>query len=311
MNPQSSLERASGDRPVTAVLTQTIRCREISETDIDAVADLLARGFTGRSRQYWMQGLRRQAAREVPAGYPRFGYQLDSDGETVGVLLLIYSFRVNGRGETTIHCNLSSWYVDPAFRNYAPLLTKIAQKNSEVTYLNISPAKWTWPVIETLGFISYCSGLFFSIPASSRVRSGMTVETISAGTRAIEGLSDTEVELLNRHARYGCLSLVCRTTAGGPFPFILIPLRVRRGWIAPPAMQLIYCRDVAEFVHCAGAIGRALIRRGKISVILDANGPVPGLTGVYSSARGRKYFKGPHPPRLADLTDTELVLYGP
>jgi hypothetical protein len=290
--------------------TQKLRCREISETDLDAVADLLTRGFVGRSREYWMQGLRRQAARQVPRGYPRFGYMLDNDGMPVGVLLLLYSSRID-RSETAIHCNLSSWYVDPAFRNYAPLLTKIAQRNKEVTYLNISPATWTWPIIEAQGFNSYCSGLFFSIPALSRVEAATTIETISFDTRTVDGLPDTEVELLTNHARYGCLSLVCRTPNGGPFPFVLIPMRIRRGWIAPPAMQLVYCRDVAEYVQCAGAIGRALIRYGKISVILDANGPVPGLIGIYSKARGRKYFKGPHRPRLANLTDTELVLYGP
>jgi hypothetical protein len=293
------------------VLTQKIRCREISETDIDAVADLLTRGFVGRPRAYWMQGLKRQAARsKVPAGYPRFGYMLHNDGIAVGVLLLLYTSRSNG-SETTIYCNLSSWYVDPAFRNYAPMLTKIAQKNREVTYLNISPAVWTWPIIEAQGFNIYCNGLFFSIPALSRVTPGMTVETVSPDALTIEGLSDAEAELLTRHARYGCLSLVCRTPERGVFPFILLPMRIRRGWIAPPAMQLIYCRDSAEYVQCAGAIGRALIRHGKISVLLDSNGPVPGLTGFYSSARGRKYFKGPHTPRLADLTDTELVLYGP
>ena len=289
---------------------QKLRCREIADTDIDAAAELLTRGFVGRSREYWLQGLRRQAARAVPSGYPRFGYMLDHDGRAVGVLLLLYSSRIDG-SETTIHCNLSSWYVDPAFRNYAPLLTRIAQKNKEVTYLNISPATWTWPIIETQGFNSYCSGLFFSIPALSRVRSGTTLETLSPDAKAIEGLPDIEVELLTRHARYGCLSLVCRTATGASFPFILLPMRIRRGWIAPPAMQLVYCRDIAEFVDCAGTIGRTLIRHGKISVILDSNGPVPGLVGVYSSARGRKYFKGPHRPRLADLTDTELVLYGP
>jgi hypothetical protein len=293
------------------VLAQKLRCREIAETDIDAVADLLARGFAGRSREYWMQGLRRQAAREVPNGYPRFGYMLDQDGHPVGVLLLLYTSRGNGGGEPTIHCNLSSWYVDPAFRNYASLLTRIAQRHKEVTYLNISPATWTWPIIEAQGFTSYCSGLFFAVPALSRAAAGMKVETISPDARAIEGLSDTEVELLTRHARYGCLSLVCRTPSGGAFPFILLPMRIRRGWIAPPAMQLIYCRDIAEFVDCAGAVGRALILHGKFSVLLDSNGPVSGLTGFYSSARGRKYFKGPRQPRLADLTDTELVLYGP
>ena len=292
------------------MITQNIRCREISAADIDAVAELLTRGFVGRSLEYWMQGLQRQAACEVPNGYPRFGYMLHNDGRPVGVLLLLYTFRDEG-GEPSIYCNLSSWYVEPGFRNYATLLTKIAQRHKEVTYLNISPAIWTWPIIEAQGFSSYCSGLFFSIPALSRVKSGMTIETVSPDTRAIEGLPDAEVELLTRHARYGCLSLVCRTPGGGPSPFILLPMRIRRGWIAPPAMQLIYCRDIAEFVECAGAIGRALIWHGKISVVLDANGPVAGLTGFFSRARGRKYFKGPHRPRLADLTDTELVLYGP
>ena len=105
---------------------------------------------------------------------------------------------------------------------------------------------------------------------------------------------------------------MCRTAGGDALPFILLPMRIRRGWIAPPAMQLIYCRDIADYVQCAGAIGRLLLRHGKISVLLDANGPRAG-SGRHSfpKARGRKYFKGPHRPRLADLTDTELVLYGP
>ena len=294
----------------TTVLRQKIRCREISGTDIDAVADLLTRGFVVRSREYWMQGLRRQAAREVPEGYPRFGYMLERDGLPVGILLLLYTSRSDG-SETAIRCNLSSWHVEPAFRHYAPLLTKIAQRNEEVTYLNISPAKRTWPIIEMQGFNCYCSGLFFSIPALSRVAPGMTVEIISPDTSTIKGLPRSDVELLTRHAHYGCVSLVCRTVSGGTFPFILSQLRIRRGWLAPPAMQLIYCRDIADYIGCAGAIGRALIRQGKLSVIVDANGPVPGLAGIFSTARGRKYFKGPHRPRLADLTDTELVLYGP
>ena len=291
-------------------VAQKLRCREITEADIDAVADLLTRGFFGRSRDYWVQGLRRQATRDVPAGYPRFGYMLDQDGLPVGVLLLLYSVRADD-AETAIYCNLSSWYVEPPFRNYAPLLTKIAQKNKEVTYINISPAHWTWPIIEAQGFSSYCSGLFFSFPLLSRAGRGMTIETVAPDTSAIEGVSVSEVDLLTRHVQYGCLSLVCRTAAGEAVPFILSPVRIRRGWIAPPAMQMIYCRDIADYVRCAGAIGRLLLRHGRISVLLDANGSVPGLIGFYTNARGRKYFKGSHRPRLADLTDTELVLYGP
>jgi hypothetical protein len=290
-------------------LRPQIRCREITASDIDAVADLLTRGFVSRSRDYWMQGLRRQATREVPPNYPRFGYMLDHQVTPVGVLLLIYGVRGDGN-EAAIYCNLSSWYVDPAFRNYAPMLTSIAQRLKEVTYFNISPAHWTWPIIEAQGFRSYCRGLFFSLPALSLVAPGVSVEIVSAETIAIEGLADDEVALLKRHAAYGALSLVCRS-AGRIAPFVLIPMRIRRGWIAPPAMQLIYCRDLADYVACAGAIGRLLLRRGKISVIVDANGPIEGLRGLYTEKRGRKYFKGPHRPQLGDLSDTELVLYGP
>jgi hypothetical protein len=290
-------------------LRPQIRCREIGEADLDGVADLLARGFYGRSRDYWLQGLRRQGTRDVPQGYPRFGYMLDHEGLPVGVLLLIYSLR-NADGGAAVHCNLSSWYVEPPFRNYAPMLTSLAQRRKEVSYFNISPAHWTWPIIEAQGFRTYCNGLFFSFPVLSRNGRDATIEIVPADTKSIEGLPAADAELLMRHADCGCISMVCRT-ANGAFPFVFVPLRIRRGWISPPAMQLVYCRDVAEYVACAGAIGRALLWQGKIAVMLDSNGDVPGLVGFYTERRGRKYFKGPHRPQLADLSDTELVLYGP
>lgn len=288
--------------------TPPVRCREIIESDIDAIADLLTRGFRGRTRQYWIRGLRRQSERLVPAGYPRYGYLLENDDGPVGVLLLLYTSSVED-GETITRCNLSSWYVDPSFRVYAPLLTSTAQKNKEVTYFNISPAVPTWPIIEAQGFRTYCSGLFFSLPALSRADAAMTIEPVTPESRPIKSLWPADFELLRRHAQYGCLAFVCHTR-DGPLPFVMTPKRARSGRVPLPALQLVYCRDIADYVSCAGAIGRFLIRRGKPIVILDANGPVAELTGIYSRERGRKYFKGPNPPRLTDLTETELVLYG-
>lgn len=285
-----------------------VRCREIVESDIDAIADLLTRGFSGRTREYWMRGLGRQRERTVTPGYPRYGYLLENDRGPVGVLLLLYSSRVEA-GESTIRCNVSSWYVDPSFRIYATLLTSMAQKNKNVTYTNISPAVPTWPVIEAQGYKLYCSGLFFSIPLLSRAQPGMTIETVTPEGRPIKDLPQPDIELLASHAQYGCLAFVCHTS-DGPLPFVMAPKRIRSGRIPLAALQLVYCRETADYIRCAGAIGRFLIRHRKPVVILDANGPVPGLAGVYTRTRGRKYFKGPNPPRLADLTDTELVLYG-
>jgi hypothetical protein len=284
------------------------RFREIQESDLDAIADLLTRGFVHRSRQYWMLGLRRQGARSLPPDVPRFGYLMESDGKPVGCLLLIYSTRTID-GHAAICCNVSSWYVDPEFRNYAALFASMTQKRKDVTYFNVTPATATWPILEAQGFQVYCRGLYFSFPVLSRNGRGMRVEAVTPDTPSVAGLPDDELSMLKRHAGYGGLSLVCRTT-DEVFPFVFFPLRKRRGIIPLPALQLGFCREIADYVGCAGAIGRYLLRRGSPIVILDANGPIAGLKGVYSEARGRKYFKGPHQPRLGDLADTELAIFG-
>ena len=284
------------------------RFREIQEGDIEAIADLLTRGFVHRSRDYWMSGLRRQSTRVLPGDAPRFGYLIEDDGKPVGCLLVIYSTKTID-GETVVCCNNSSWYVDPEFRNYAALLASKTQKRKDVTYFNVTPAEPTWPILEAQGFQVYCRGLHFSIPALSRGGRDMRVEAVTSGTAAIAGLSDDELAMLRRHAGYGCLSLVCRT-AQEAVPFIFFRLRKRRGVIPLPILQLGYCREISDFVRCAGAIGRYLTWRGKPVVILDANGPIAGLAGRYSETRGRKYFRGQRRPRLGDLADTELAIFG-
>jgi hypothetical protein len=212
-------------------------------------------------------------------------------------------------GETAVFCNLSSWYVDPAFRNYAALFASMSQKRKDVTYFNVTPAKSTWPVIEAQGFQLYCRGLHFSAPALSSSGRGMTVEQVASDALVVKGLPGDDLELLKRHAEYGGLSLVCHTD-GSALPFVFFPLRKRRGVIPVPAMQLGYCRSIEDYVRCAGAIGRFLLRRGKPIIIVDANGPIATLPGIYTEVRGRKYFKGPHQPRLGDLADTELAIFG-
>jgi hypothetical protein len=284
------------------------RFREIQDSDLDAIGDLLTRGFVHRSRDYWMRGLHRQGTRSLPPDVPRYGYMLEHHGAPVGCLLLIYSSKIID-GETATCCNVSSWYVDPEFRNYAALFASMTQKRKDVTYSNVTPAVTTWPILDAQGFVPYCRGLYFSVPILSRGHRGVAVEAVTQDTAFIAGLPDADLAVLKRHAEYGCLSLVCRT-ADGALPFIFFSLRKRRGIIPVPAMQLGYCRSIDDYVKCAGAIGRHLLRRGKPIVIVDANGATMGLPGVYSEVRGRKYFKGPRQPRLGDLADTELAIYG-
>jgi hypothetical protein len=274
-----------------------IRCRQIKAGDLEAVESLLARGFPARPRKYWATALGRLAARAVPEGCPQFGYVLEADGAAVGVLLLIYSER-GGK----IRCNMSSWYVEPAHRGHAALLSAMASKRKDVTYLNASAAEHTWPILEAQGYRRYTEGQFAALPALSLAgRSRVCVLST-----ADEGLAD--YDLLAAHADAGCVVLVAES-ADGASPFVFLRRRIEGLPVA--AMQLVYARDTQRFVAAAGPLGRALLGHGAPVVILDAAGPVPGLVGRFYKDRTPRFFKGPDRPAMNDLAFTEMVVFGP
>jgi len=282
-----------------------LRCRQIERTDIDAVATLLARGFPSRTRQFWLHAFAQLTAREPPPGLPKYGYLLDSGGGVVGAVLLICSTMRSGEGLAT-RCNLSSWYVEPSCRAYAPLLVSQALRHKDVTYLNVSPAPHTRPIIEAQGFSCYCDGIFIALPMLKGLFGGPAIEVFDAQRRPEVAFDPSDHEVLLEHAAHGCISLWCATRERA-YPFVLRSRLVRVGI---PCAQLIYCRDIGDFVRFAGPIGRVLARHGWPFVIIDANGPIPGLLGCFSHDNMPKYFKGPQRPRLGDLAYTEYALLG-
>jgi hypothetical protein len=279
-----------------AQMLPQIRCRQIKSADLEAVADLLTRGFPARPRNYWTTALQRLAARGAPEGCPEFGYLLEAEGAVVGVLLLIFSERDGG-----VRCNVSSWYVEPAHRGHAALLASMASKLKHVTYLNASAAEHTWPILGALGYRRYTEGQFLCFPAA-RLGGGKARRLSEADA----GLAD--YDLLCAHADAGCLVVVSETAAG-PEPFVFMRRRIERLPFA--AMQLIYARGTDAFVACAGAVGRFLAGQGAPWVLLDAEGAIPGLAGVFFKDRVPRYYKGPSRPRVNDLSFTEMVVFGP
>ena len=273
-----------------------VRCRQIRQADLEAVADLLARGFPARPRKYWTSALARLAARSAPEGCPRFGYLLEADGVPAGVLLLIFT-ETGG----AVRCNVSSWYVEPAHRGHAALLASLASKLKHVTYVNTSAATHTWPILDALGYRRYSQGQFAAVPALKPGRG--RVHRLGDADRGLP-----EYDLLAAHAEAGCIALVCES-AEGPEPFVFLARRV--AGLPFAAAQLVYARDTGRFVACAGPIGRFLLRHGAPLVICDAPAPIRGLTGLWFKDRGPRYFKGPERPRLNDLAFTEMVVFGP
>jgi len=290
----------NADEPAAAA---NIRCRPIVEGDLDRLADLLKRGFGARrTRAFWQRALACLKARSVPDGMPRYGYVLENAGVPVGAILLICAATP---GDGTLRANVSSWYVDPAFRSYAPLLVSQALKRKDVTYLNISPVRHTWPILEAQGYARYSNGVFVAVPALQR--SGVSgVRILPADARPDVPFAPFERDLMIEHTGYGCSSFWC-VTPERAFPLVFRP-RFVKGVI--PCAQLIYCADVANVARFAGPIGRYLALRGLPFVVIEANGAIAGLTGRYFDATMPKFFRGPVRPRLGDLAYTEAALFG-
>jgi hypothetical protein len=249
--------------------------------------------------------LDRLSAHPTPANFPKYGYLMENDGALVGVILLIFS-RIQTGDACTPRCNVSSWYVEPAYRSYAPLLISQALKNKNVTYLNISPASHVQRVIEAQGFTRYSSGQFVTFPTPFRVPSDNPGTVLGVDGDPGAPFEPFERELLLKHSEYGCMSLWCRTVDRA-YPFVFLP-RIVKGCI--PCAQLIYCRAIEDFVRFSGTIGWFLLLRGRPLVIIDSTGPILGLFGKYFEGAAPKYFRGPERPRLGDLAYSEAPMFG-
>lgn len=281
-------------------------CREIQTNDANGVIKLLTRGFSmARDRNFWVRAFKQMSKHPTPAGYPRYGYILESGGEPVGVILLIFTSIDTGSLPTQIQCSVSSWYVDPNFRAFGTMLIACALKHKHVTYFNVTPAPHTWNILTAQGYKLFSAGRVVAIPALSSSPRGSYVESVSGVVYEGNDLSPFEAGILKSHAAYGCISLICHS-GGKRYPFVF---SVRRRFGVVQFGFLIYCRSLENFVRFSGVLGRHLLLRGIPLVILDANEPVPGLLGKFSN-RNPKYFKGPNQPRLGNLSYSDRAMFG-
>ncbi|WP_292424885.1 hypothetical protein [Mesorhizobium sp.] len=292
---------------VLGALPPGVRCRPIREADWDGVVDCLCRGFPQRDRSYWIRALTRLSQRPAVAEFPQYGWALEKADRIVGVVLTLYTTYPRPQGDE-VRCNLSSWSVDAEFRPYGAKLVTTILKRRDVTYTNISPAPATLKANWALGFRPFTTGQFAFLPAFGSAQRSCRVLEARPDLAEMAMLSDSERYILSEHSALGCRSLIC-ICDGAAFPFVLMPRRILRGLI--PSYQIVYCRSLADLSRCAGAMGRFLLRSGILFCVVDARGPIAGLFGWYRANSGLKYFRGPKPPSLGDLSFTELVMFGP
>jgi hypothetical protein len=283
-----------------------VRTRQIESADLGKLATLLAQGFKRSSCQNWMEIFNQLTERSSPVGFPKYGYLMECEDALVGGIIVISSATKAEDGALIVRSNLSSWYVLPAYRSYASLLVSRTLKNKDVTYVNVSPAPHTLPILGAQGFTQFSSGQFLILANPLGNSGDAHINAVTSAGFTPPGLKMLEQDLLREHARYGCISLVC-TNRDGAHPFVFRP-RLVKGFV--PCAQLIYCRNITEFVRVFKPIGRFLARSGKPIIMIDSNNRIPNLPGVYISGISPKYCKGPVAPRVGDLAYTETAMFG-
>lgn len=288
---------------MTSVSRSGLRCRQIVDADIDNLADLLAHGFPAKPRRHWSRALARLARHPTPGGSPKYGYVLEDSTALQGAVLLLTS-AIRSENTSITRCNVSSWYVSPKARMLATLLALRAVSRPEVTYINVSPARHTFEIIEAQGFSRYSNGQFVAFPRFKSPSENARVFDVKDGPEP--PFDSFERELLLAHANYGCLSLWC-SAADGAYPFVFLPRSARAGI---PCFQLVYCRQIEDYVRFARILEWRFISHRRPFVIVDANKPILGLSGKYFDGVAPKYFKGSNRPRLGDLAYTELPMFG-
>jgi len=291
-------------RPPNGSGAANIRVRRIDEEDLAQVADLLTRGFQNRPRRFWLKILACLRDRPTVAGLPKYGYLLEKD-RIVGVILQIFA-KFRSDETATIRCNVSSWYVEPGFRIYANLLVARALSHENVTYLNVTPSPTTFPILKAQGYSQYSKGVFVAVPALQPRGRGARVRIAKAEAHRPANVSQFEHDLLIDHAKFGCISLWCET-AERAYAFVFRPKVAKR---VIPSLQLVYCQELDSFVKFAAPLGRFLALQGRALVLIDSNGPIPGLIGTYVEAKMPRFFKGENRPRLGDLAYTEIAMFG-
>ena len=277
-----------------------IRCREIADSDLTSVANLLQKGFQRRNRQFWQSIFELLARHPAPVGSPKYGYVLDSGGTAVGVVLTISSTRCVNNVDP-IQCNLSSWYVEPAYRSYAGLFAAQIWKAKTSTFLNINPATHTRPIIEAQGFSRYSDGQFVAAPILCPRSKDVGVNVVRAGAHLGPYLKSYERDLILAHENYGCLSLCCNGS-GFTYPFVF-RRRIVKGFV--PFAQVIYCRDVGDFVRFARPLGKFLALHGLFLVLVDSNATIPGTRRPLYSQFYAKIFQ-----RANQAATWKFGLYG-
>ncbi len=275
------------------------RLRPIDRGDVDEVQRLLCKGFPQDAPELWRTRLARQTSLQSDG----LGYMLEAGGVGVGVLLTLRSRRLGPDGEPLNVVNLSSWYMEPAYRWSAIGMLRAAMSDKAAVYTDLTAAPQVAELNRNVGMESWSSGMILASAAPFALLPGPRGAKVLALAEAGGLLRDEDAALLDWHRRGGLVAAVLVDEAVHPLLFRVI----RRKGVR--FAQLIFAPSRTAVIRNLPNIMRFLARSGLFFITIDADRAMCPAGAVFRPGRHR-FRSGPGDRDGIDYAYSELVLFG-
>jgi len=303
--------------PTIARLASIIRNEQVIESgeqivvrpatldDAEAVCALLQRGFPHINDPAIWNRLFDYPWERLP---PTYGFVLTADQIVVGYLGLIYASRtINGK--RGIMCNMSSWYVEPAYRGWGgAMLSEVLAHDPSLTYTALTAAALPKAMIKVMEFTDSIDTSIVLPPLLHVSTLGKRPQITYDPEQMRQHLNEDERLILDDHAKTDCLHVLIRD--GDRYAYLVVkrrPYRLR-SWIQVNASKVLYCSNPEVFIDYLEWIKLSvMLRQSSIAMVVSGhwfNQPPQGVKVDSHVLLKSSVFE----PRDLDMLYSELCL---
>lgn len=277
-----------------------MRTAPIDSGNTEQAIALLAKGFPGRTQAFWAAALERILKLHASHKTGAPGELLMKGERPVGVLLKIASHTDGGKRRTI---NLSSWYVEPDCRWFAPRMLQKATSDETATYTDFTASPETFKLNERLGFqLVSKSILLFPLPWTA-VASRSCARMLKLSDVPADALPQSTRLIMKDHEALGCIITVMFVD-GKYHPLVFVAAKTK----GLPSARLIYCENISVAVKNTDIIAKFLLGHGKLFLTMPATVDEKARGGIILKKFAPTQVKGEWKPDYVNQTYSELVI---
>lgn len=284
--------------------TQLPAVRPVTRDDFQAICQFLNMGFQDNSIPW-----SRLFEYDWIEDRPDHGFLLTIDERIIGFLGTVYSRPdAGGRGVTWL-CNLSSWFVEHAYRGWGSYLLWAATRRTDTIYTSITPGRETQSMLKTLRYRTLDKERHFLPLLNPRtIRRGRLATEFDLERIRLE-LADNDRKILDDHASYDLLHVLIKDDRGSAYLILKRRLLFLRRKRRIPSSELLYCNNTELLARNFERIKLTALWRQKSLIFVAHEGFVPAHIASARRISGDRYASATTlPAHHHYLLYSELVL---